>query len=309
MLVHQGFVNFYGAIMVTMFFLVLSVFYWFAGSTSSREFLAFLLLGFAIVANVMFVCWMACQAVKLIIEGCAEELARRKKAREEHMNRSVARDEVHLALRARNMLSGVLPVGSLMPKLVMPELAGRSLWQKIMRVHLDGQGALIWFDVHTEELVLGLHPDRFAHDQRISSYMRRKLANAGPFLTDQDRDYVAMGLRDAFLYLIVECDLNVVHCSLLEFLIRAAFAMHREQELNSLANRPSMAPVPEPVGEPVNAEDRLVDLLFDEATFSDGLTAADFQSHLVEVTKMPKAEVKQLVARFLEEDASRSSMR
>jgi len=308
MLAQRSSSRLYGSICLAGFFLVLTVMYLFAGGEDNRALTAFLILGLAIVLNACYICWLLAKILRQLCEAIAEVLARRKVAEQQEFLQAASKDAVQLALNARTMISESVPFGKLVSKPAMPKIPGRTLLGKlqhaVMDVHFDTAGARIWFDVQTSELVLGLHPDKFSNDPKISSYMRRKLAAAGPFLTDEERSFVAMGLRDALMHLIVECDTNTVHCTLLEFLIRAAFTWHARQERKEREALTSQEPETVPIAEDDSPE-AFVAQMFDEKTFQHSMTAADFQAHMERFTKLPKEKTVILRNAFLKNRATR----
>merc|ERR1712137_642566 len=83
--------------------------------------------------------------------------------------------------------------------------------------------ALVRFDTGRGDLVLGLHPGTIMNNPGLSAYARRQIAKKGPFLTDEEREFIAMSLRDALVHVIDTCNMNKVHNSMLEFLIRTTF--------------------------------------------------------------------------------------
>jgi len=313
--VRSSLVTFYADTILAVFLFALTVTYWFAGGPPKRELTAFAMLFMAVMLNACFVAWLAFLITKQIIEAVAEILARNKMRAEKRSLSKSAPETVHNKLKHSKSIAQAMFSG-FFSRVPLPKwFSIKDLWHKIMSAHFDSLGALVWFDTETQELVLGLHPDRFANDKRISSYIRRKLVALGPFLSDEERKFIAMGLRDAFMHLIVECDMNTVHCSLLEFLMRAAFAWHRVQEEGHHNAIGDETPMDESEGSLPGrrvsvASDaaeaaRFVDMLFDQATFDQGIRAADFQAQLDKFTKMSKEEVARLVDRFLEVHAER----
>jgi len=149
-------------------------------------------------------------------------------------------------------------------------------------------GALITFDPGSRELVLGLHPDTYMDDANLSAYTRRQLARLGPFLTDDERNFIAMGLQNALVHMIVECDTNEIHCNLLEFLIRTVFVWKFQRHLKEKEGKKVLD----------REEDNYENLLFDDRTYEEGLTAADFQSQLEKLTMMSMTEVNALLESF-----------
>lgn len=307
--VRASFARFYAATVLAVFFFALTVTYWFSGGVAKRELTAFSMMAMAIAMNACFVAWLVILISRQIVEAVAETLSRKNGAAKKDVPHPPSNGKVH---------KEGLSVQSFFSKPAVPKLFAM-LWQRIMNAHFDSLGALIWFDTETQELVLGLHPDRFANDKRISSFIRRKLVATGPFLSDEERQFVAMGLRDAFMHLIVECDMNTVHCSLLEFIVRAAFAWHRIQEevlhkqqseaSSHGGDSPESNALPARTGAVGDASDaaHFVEMLFDQATFDQAIRAADFQAQLDKFTKMSKEEVVRLVDKFLEVHAERPS--
>lgn len=206
------------------------------------------------------------------------------------------------------------------------------------------QGALIRYEPGTNELILGLHPDTYMNDPHLSAYARRTLARSGPFLTDQEREYVSMALKDCLQHVIVSLASERVNVGLLEFLCRLAFAWKfRKQELGkekeegvgenstALTNKVNfggsqtimVAPNPAPkvhdeepgtgsitaVGGLVakmagakwrrKAQNNLTRMMFDQATFENGMTAADFQSELQQVMNMSKRKFDEIFKDFM----------
>jgi hypothetical protein len=200
----------------------------------------FWVLGFAGLAHFAFLIWFAYTVWLNLREALAETLQLehdRRVAAFKLSNENKVKPE-HLVAETRNMLRNIMNDEDLEPKVDMPEAPPRTCsdWvrQCIMKSHSESMGKLIKFDPETHELVLGLHYDSFMFDPGLTAYARGKLASLAPFLSDEERSFVAMGLRDAMLHLIVHCDTNEIHSMLLEFLIRCAFAYaHREREFTS----------------------------------------------------------------------------
>jgi hypothetical protein len=187
----------------------------------------------------------------------------------------------------------------------------------VIRRHESSQGPLLRFDIAASELVLGLHPDNFLYDERLSAYTRRQLSKLAPFLSDQERRSVASSLKDAIVYMIVDCDNNVVYGCLLEFLVRLAFAWHFEERIaaeaedrpekrrkssdssslrrdDSSALRRAMSSASSEFG-----ITSIHELLMDPRVFEKGITAYDFQRHLENLTKLSKKQVDSLLHTFL----------
>jgi hypothetical protein len=177
----------------------------------------------------------------------------------------------------------------------------------------SGSGALIYFDVHSRELVLGLHPETYMHDPSLSAYTRRMLARLGPFLTDEEREFVAMSLHDAIAHIIIECDYDKITVHLLEFLIRYTFASHfHKRELLGGTHEEDDGEVAMVWGTPKitltmsvsKLKTNLVDLMFDHEVFKHGITSTVFQSVLMQITMMPRIEAEELLSKFLEKHAA-----
>eukprot|EP00746_Dinoflagellata_sp_MGD_P124919 gnl/MRDRNA2_/MRDRNA2_59582_c0_seq1.p1 gnl/MRDRNA2_/MRDRNA2_59582_c0~~gnl/MRDRNA2_/MRDRNA2_59582_c0_seq1.p1 ORF type:complete len:2264 (-),score=319.83 gnl/MRDRNA2_/MRDRNA2_59582_c0_seq1:32-6823(-) len=213
----------------------------------------------------------------------------------------------------------------------------------LARAESKSQGALIRYETSSNELILGLHPDTYMNDPHLSAYARRTLARSGPFLTDQEREYVSMALKDCLQHVIVGCSSDRVNCGLLEFLCRLAFTWKfRKQELSAQADDPepsatqalaqqvgpkkgalSNAIMVQPsskdedpskggvtaVGGLVakmagakwrkKAVHNLTKMMFDEATFEQGMTAADFQLELMQVLNISKRKFDELFKDFM----------
>lgn len=303
----MSFVRFCGSIVLGIFAVVLLVMYWCASSASTRQLTSALHLGFATFLNACFICQLLFWVFKQTGEAVAESAARSRFAEQQAFLSDASKDVVHLALKTQNMLAESLPFGTLDPKAKMPALPGRSLWSRIqgavMDAHFQTLGAKVWFDTGTKELVLGLHGDILAKDKQLTSYTRRKLAASGPFLTDEERSFIAMGLRDALMHMIIECDTNMIHCTLLEFLIRVTFAWHVLQEEHSDRDC-GVTDASEAGSEGEREEHKRLSFaatLFNESTFEKGITAADFQAQLDKFTKMSKTEVATLLESFVAE--------
>merc|ERR1711920_977949 len=129
------------------------------------------------------------------------------------------------------------------------------------------------------------------------------------------------------LHLIVECDTNTIHCSLLEFMVRCAFAWNWQDENRGPTERvggsggehlwsgqeESMTPDAASVvlGSPVlglndnyhmtKIEDdprTLYEIMFDNRTFSNGMIAKDFQAQLQRLTTMTKSDIEEMLEGF-----------
>lgn len=207
------------------------------------------------------------------------------------------------------------------------------------------QGALIRFEQSSCELVLGLHPDTYMNDPHLSAYARRTLARSGPFLTDQEREYVSMALKDCLQHVIVSLASERISCNLLEFLCRLAFTWKfRKQELTIKDEEAEKSPVKPSLNNAAlmagaggqalmvapntvthdteelghqrasvtgslvakfagskwrkKAVHNMTRMMFDDATFENGMTAADFQSELMQVMSMSKKKFEELFKDF-----------
>lgn len=298
---HTSMMRFYASMGVAGFFAIVLILYLLSGGLQNRQRSALMLLCFGLVLNVGYVLLLAWKVLKQIGEGLAEYFVRRQLAQDNQFLMGASQDALTIAVHAKHMLAHSVPYGSFFRKPVMPPKPSRSLaaglQSYIMRAHFDNFPARVWFDVRSRELVLGLHPEHFANEQRISNYMRRKMAASGPFLTDEERRFIAMALRDALLHLIVDCDQNMVHCSLLELLIRSAFVWHTRQECVTELDQHGNFRVTQGPG----AKDGFVKQCFEAETFEQSMTAADFSGHIGKFLRMPIGEVEELVEAFLKQ--------
>jgi len=305
---------------------VLLVMEWLGGAGADGSRLArFLLLASAAAASVLHVLWLLLRAAGQVWGATAEAMARARSSRArpaEAMGPQAPKEAWQIAASTKHMLAATLPFGALLPKPALPDLSGRGwrarLGSFIIDSHSESRGGLINYDPDMDELVLGLHPDTCMSDAGISSYSRKRLARLGPFLTDEERRFVAMSIKDALMHLIVDCDTNVIHCSLLELLVRAAFAWCYQQAVSQpdavdakVLRRPDVPRTPpslaiEDTSAPAkNSEagaevNDFADLLFDGRIFKAGITAADFQAQLQRLTAMSRNEVNGLLEAFLE---------
>eukprot|EP00415_Alexandrium_ostenfeldii_P000509 UN0509 len=228
------------------------------------------------------------------------------------------------------MIGVTLPPSTFLPKPELPD-PRNGLWSRmrdfIIHSHSEASKGLLRYDVTTNELILGLHPSTFMHDMSLSSYTRKQLAKLGPFIGDEERRFIAISIRDALIHIIVDCDLNVIPCSLLEFLIRVTYAWCYEEQQTRTPVEPNAiwnAPKPPGVTQLISdgslqvtprgsvrssvGSDELKDVLekdfsdrlFDPRIFSHGVTADDFQAKLEQVTTMPKHEVSTMLDGFLQ---------
>jgi len=292
---HTSVLRFYMSLCLAGFFTILGVMYWVAGGIDNRQRTALMILGFALVLSACYIAWLCVRVIRGCGEAMAEGLTRLRLATDQKFLKAASTDAVQLALHARHMLSESVPYGSLFTKPAMPpkpsQALGAKLQRAVMEAHFETLGAKIWFDTKTRELVLGLHPDNFAGDARITNYMRRKLVASGPFLTDEERRFIAMGFRNALMHLIVDCDTNTVHCALLELLLRSTFVWQRRVEKKT-SDQQEMAAESDSI-------EHFVDEMFDEATFETTMTAANFSEHLEKFTRMPKDKIAELSEAFL----------
>lgn len=156
------------------------------------------------------------------------------------------------------------------------------------------------------------------NDPQLSAYTRRMLARLGPFLNDEEREFVAMSLHDAIHHIIVECDYDKVHVSILEFLMRITFAWKhhkREQigEKDSDDEEDGMGQTltwgqekPRLKTATSGSSSASINLLmFDDVIFKHGMSAEDFQAFLNRITMLPRTEVEELLGRFFEHRAVR----
>lgn len=292
----------------------------------------FILIAVPYVFNVLFVCWvwmhLYVEMSKFLQEVYQRIVAPRQKARK-LMERRLA------AMASRSHHRRHYGRGQPMP-LSMAQLKQlfeikEPIWVKRLRqvLHFGNHesGAQIRFDRQSGDLVLGLHPDTYMKDTHLSGYSRRVLANLGPFLTDEERRYVGMSFRDALLHIIVECNYDRIHVGLLEFLVRAVFAWsyHRAEligveekklrrpsttstrtgdtrlQLEEATMGPRLTQRTMDESEAEAHRERFQELLFDDhVIFNAGLSARDFQAEMMQIIKMPKSTVTELLDFFFE---------
>lgn len=209
----------------------------------------------------------------------------------------------------------------------------------LVRSEKSSRDRLIHFDSKNGELILGLHSDTYMNDPTLSPYVRRILAQSGPFLTSADRECIAMGFRDVLNHIVVNLAFDEISGGLLEFLIRAAFARHFQDEAadpeitrrgsqsdtedlaaKALAGDAKTAPIFSRPGEQVAmptisattvaklsgqkwrrkaSNSKFTLLLFDEKTFARGMTAQEFQSELLRLETLGREELEEMISDFL----------
>merc|ERR1719491_947612 len=114
-----------------------------------------------------------------------------------------------------------------------------------------------------------------------------------------------MSLHDAIKHIIVECDYDKIHVALLEFLMRITFAWkhHKRELVGEHPDEDDNEPKPMAWGEQkpkLNLSgsklgSNLMQLMFDEEIFKQGMTAADFQEELTRITMLPRTDVEELL--------------
>jgi len=310
----------------------------------ARQVAGFLILACGALVNLCYVVWLLYHILEQVRVSIAQAFARsRKRLAEdgEKEARAGIRPEA-LKMAARHN-TRILSWGWLLwyrlRALQKRQKSRGASWFRWLRDWLsrspDADDARVYFDPKTSELVLGLDPEMLQGDPFISSYTKRVLARMGPFLTDQEREMIGVGFRDAIMYLIVVCDTNIVDCSLLEFLVRFVFAakMHRREMLegkgkNLAARRgsaESMASAsmascssvrsgasvtsrmracrlnvqPQSSHSPQSIEvPDLIPKLFDHAICHEGMTAKEFQSELEQIMALGPMDIQVLLEGF-----------
>lgn len=273
------------------------VFCWASGPDHDNgQLVALVLLAGAVIANCAFVVWLAAHILRSSRTALAELIVRARltEDRERRALRRAAPSEAwQLALNTPHMLADSAPIGSLLPKRPMPDLPGRTCLHRIqgalLQSHAGSTGGMIRFDPRLNELVLGPHPDTYMDDARISAHMRRELASLGPCITDAERQFLAMGLQDALMHILIERDAYMVPCGLLEFLVRLAFCRRQLAREGDLKGHPEG---------PMSCAD-VRGLLFDERTFQEGMDAADLQAYLQQIMSMSTKQVEELLVCFM----------
>eukprot|EP00929_Paragymnodinium_shiwhaense_P081030 TRINITY_DN42311_c0_g1_i2.p1 TRINITY_DN42311_c0_g1~~TRINITY_DN42311_c0_g1_i2.p1 ORF type:complete len:264 (-),score=49.95 TRINITY_DN42311_c0_g1_i2:213-1004(-) len=243
--------------------------------------------------------WMALKIVHEIHIAVSDSLSRRQ-ADESRRRRSFGRPKgLQLAMNARNLMSNQSQGGALDLRPELPPTQKFSIRQWLSDTFqstsaLFEETAQVRFDTQTGDLVLGLHPATYMNDPRLSAYARRQLAKLGPFLTDEEREYIAMGLRDALVHVINQCDTNKVHNSMLEFLIRTTFVWKYQKRLLMSAATFDARTESSAVlgGTPL---DEWQELFFDPVVYKEGMSAEDFQAELERITTMAKEDVEALL--------------
>jgi len=137
------------------------------------------------------------------------------------------------------------------------------------------------------------------------------LARLGPFLTDEEREFIGMSIHDAIFHLIVGCEYESISVHILEFLFRYAFASyyHKRELLGE-----------KEIDDQDAAEKKLVwgakkdvefkstmsklglkqsHLMFDNEVFKAGMTATDFQTQLSSFALLPRTQAEELIQHFL----------
>jgi len=281
-----------------------------------RHPMAFSLVGLAYVANILFILWLAWQVSDQLGQFMVDESGRmgaKRLAKEEEKKaiQDKLTSETHRRHKDTAQATSHIQMGRLFKS------HSKSCFSRLSNclscLDASGSGALIYYDVHNHELVLGLHPETYMHDPSLSAYTRRMLARLGPFLTDEEREFVAMSLHDAIAHIIIECDYDKITVHLLEFLIRYTFAshFHKRELLGGTHQEDDDSEVPMVWGIPKigltmsvsKLKTNLVDLMFDHEVFKIGITSTDFQSVMMQITMMPKIECEELLNKFLEKHA------
>lgn len=292
-----------------------------------RHPMAFGLVFLAYVANALFVLWAAWKVFGEIGTLIVDESSRMSRKKEEkEQQKRVIQDKLVAEAHSRKKGEAQATSPSQMALAFRDHGTGYlKRMQKLFFSTKSGSGALIHFDAVNGDLVLGLHPDTYMNDPNLSAYTRRMLARLGPFLTDEEREFVSMSLHDAIYHVIVDCDIDKISVSLLEFLLRYTFARHFHKRvlLGEKDDEEDDEPKPltwgeqplRPAGSPSasmtskasisNNGPTLLDLMFDDdgPVFKHGMTAVAFQAQLMHITMLPRKVAEDLLHSFIDRRA------
>jgi len=281
--------------------------------TYMRQMAAFVFITVALVSNLLFILWLLKEVLMESFNNLVEARARsRRKKEEKELGARESQAALAKGSKKRKSSNRTSQAELDMHYKKEKPMLEKSL-EKVFASARPTSGALIRFDAEAGELVLGLHPDTYMHDPQFSAYTRRLFARLGPFLTDEEREFVAMALADAVRHVIVECDYDIIDVRMLEFLIRITFAW-KYQRRESMGELEELDGTIKPmvwgedneefVGRSMSkssTEKRsaFFELLFDDKIFKHGMTAADFQEEMHEITTMKEKDVQDLLTRFL----------
>eukprot|EP00927_Polykrikos_kofoidii_P035472 TRINITY_DN30024_c0_g2_i1.p1 TRINITY_DN30024_c0_g2~~TRINITY_DN30024_c0_g2_i1.p1 ORF type:complete len:937 (-),score=113.32 TRINITY_DN30024_c0_g2_i1:94-2565(-) len=287
---------------------------WASDGDSFQRVAAFCVVLLAILINAAYMAWTWFMVFAEAHRAVAASIRRSQstaKQKDEGASCEVT-PGMQLALNTRHMLASSTPGGTLIPRPTLPETQTGSVFSGIRGVLLSSQskleGALIRFDVKTKELILGIDPATALCNPLLSAYAKRQLARLGPFLTDEERKFIAMGFKDALLYIIDDCDINPVNSDMLEFLIRTAFVWRYQKRSAEIASDGGGRTGDKDLGRVTSSKaDKMSaqvvaptfgELLFEDGTYATGMTAVDFQAELQRITTMSVEEVEALLDTF-----------
>jgi hypothetical protein len=314
-------VSFFLRVVVTVLFSIMVAFCYM--DEELRDAMCFSLIALAYALNALFILWMLWKVlgeISVLVAHQSSRVAAIKEVKAEK-NRLVQKqltDESHRHHKGQPQSSGAVPRALALPS--RSRMCLKRL-RKMLSGANSGSGALIHFDAVAGDLVLGLHPDTYMNDPSLSAYTRRMLARLGPFLTDEEREFVAMSLHDAIFHIIVECDYDRISVHLLEFLLRYTFASYYQKKIllgemddDENADEPkalawgyektdadstsrSMSHI-HTTGSRAKAQ--FLELFWDSEVFRVGMTAEAFQAQLMQITLMPRVQAEEMLSRFLD---------
>jgi hypothetical protein len=287
-----------------------------------REMMAFGLVVLAYSVNVFFILWMLWKItgelsellVAQVARSSAEKLAQEEKMHDMHLQ--LSKDAHHPKHHDQEAPLARQPFAALAARLVTGQTTLLGRLKRLLSCANQGSGALINYDHKSGDLVLGLHPETYMHDPNLSAYSRRMLARLGPFLSDDEREFLAESIQDAIVHIIVGCETDNISVDILEFLFRYVFASHyHKKELmgeagmmegnNDKDQAPALVWGEQPTTKTMHTSKskmgaKIGQMMFRDEVFKVGLSADQFMTQMNEITMMGKHHTEELLSGFLE---------